>query len=426
MKGKMEKLFKEPILYILILCIILQCIMYKYSTKISIYPDSSGYVNYEYNIFQGKVQSQRPPIYPYIIKAIKIIGGENNLYQNIVYIQYILMYISIIFFYLSIKQITKNKVMIIVATLIYGICPYIFLWNNVILTESVSIVAVTILMYLTISYIKKPNKILAVLLGISSFLLVMIKPAFIYVTVLYLVFWILKILLDREERKISLIGLIFTVVSIALILIYCMLIKLNHGVFNITTVSETNRLISILESKIYENNTNKRILQTIKEQGEDTNKFIIKSKLKEEYSHEELKQFMDEAVKNNKIEYLKYIIKKTVSLKELPVGTTYVDSTVLYNNNNIFQELGYIIFPITFMHVYILIMGCIIYLIYDLIRNRNINYILSFFTLMILANFFTAIVGAPYETTRLVCTSIPIIIVLLVYIVNSLISKKCN
>lgn len=426
MKEKLRRFYTEPILYILIICIIFQVVLCKRAENtVGMYSDSQSYLDYAESVLEGPLHKSRTPIYPILIKIIKSIYGDDQLYNGIVYIQYFIMFISIIIFYFTIKKLTNNKIIYIISTLIYGICPFIFLWNNLVLTESISISAIVLLSYLTISYIKKPTKLFAVILGIYPFLLVMIRPAFIYVVVLYIVFWILKILMDKENREKHIVGIIFIGISIILILIYCILMKNTYGVFGLSRVSYINKHISILDSNTYYKADNKEILNDIenikKQEGEDVNKFILNNKLSEIYSTDQLIQFFNNAKDNNRLEYFKYMIQKFIKLGQENFGTSYVPTK---NNSDLFEQIGYATFPVTFYHVYVLIVVSIIYLLKNLIKNKKIDYVYAFFTFMIFANVFISIVGAPYETQRLVSASIPIILMQVSYIMSKLLKNK--
>ncbi len=426
MKEKLRRFYTEPVLYILIICIIFQVVLCKRAENtVGMYSDSQSYLDYAESVLEGPLHKSRTPIYPILIKIIKSIYGDEQLYNGIVYIQYFIMFISIIIFYFTIKKLTNNKKIYIISTLIYGICPFIFLWNNLVLTESISISAIVLLSYLTISYIKKPTKLFAVILGIYPFLLVMIRPAFIYVVVLYIVFWILKILMDKENREKHIVGIIFIGISIIFILIYCTLMKNIYGVFGLSRVSYINKHISILDSNTYYKADNKEILNDIenikKQEGEDVNKFILNNKLSEIYSTDQLIQFFNNAKDNNRLEYFKYMIQKFIKLGQENFGTSYVSTK---NNSDLFEQIGYATFPVTFYHVYVLIVVSIIYLLKNLIKNKKIDYVYAFFTFMIFANVFISIVGAPYETQRLVSASIPIILMQVSYIMSKLLKNK--
>lgn len=155
---------KQPLIYLLIVIVFIQLKIYNDVPKYHIMTDTKSYeIAYnENNILKGELNESRTPVYPYIIKTIKYIGGEENAYINIANFQKILFIVTVILFYYSVQIITKNNIIKIIATLIFGICPYIILWNVNILTESVSIFEMVLLAFLTLKYLKSPKRWLAI------------------------------------------------------------------------------------------------------------------------------------------------------------------------------------------------------------------------------------------------------------------------
>lgn len=161
-KQNILKILKQPILYILIFCVIIQIQIYKTIPDYVITNDSTTYTEY-YNgsIRKGQVDALRTPVYPYIAKIIGKIGGQENLYQNIVVFQKILFVITVIIFYYTIYKITNNKLISSLFTIVFGICPFIIFWNIMILTESIALFELALLSFITIKYLKAPSKFLA-------------------------------------------------------------------------------------------------------------------------------------------------------------------------------------------------------------------------------------------------------------------------
>lgn len=62
----------------------------------------------------------------------------------------------------------------------------------------------------------------------------------------------------------------------------------------------------------------------------------------------------------------------------------------------------------------------IIYLLWKLIKYKELDWLVSFFTLSIFANIFTLIVGAPFESQRLFFTSIVPVLLLIGYTIKNI------
>lgn len=161
-KEKVINFLKQPIIYILIFCIFVQLQIYKTVPDYVLTNDSTTYMqDFEGSIRNLQIDATRTPVYPYIIKIIEKIGGIENLYNNVVIFQKVLFIFTLILFYYAIQEITRNKIISSVLSIIFGICPFTVLWNVTILTEAIALFEITLLSFITIKYSKKPNKYLA-------------------------------------------------------------------------------------------------------------------------------------------------------------------------------------------------------------------------------------------------------------------------
>lgn len=163
-KVKIIDFLKQPLIYILLISIFFQIKIYSNVPEYVTTGDSNTYIEGydEKNIFKGEVNLSRTPVYPYFIKLIQKLGGEEKILNNIVLVQKILFIFTVILFYYCVQNITNSKIIKSIVTLIFAICPYIILWNVTILTESISLFEIILLTFLTLKYLKKPNSFLAV------------------------------------------------------------------------------------------------------------------------------------------------------------------------------------------------------------------------------------------------------------------------
>ena len=163
-KNRILNFLKQPLIYIVVICILYQIKTYNELPEYKSTDDTLGYINAskQINIFEGKIDRSRVPVYPYFIKIIRRIGGEERLINNIAMAQKCLFIITLILFYFSINTFTKNKLILSIITLIFGTSPFIIFWNVLVLTEALSIAEMVLLSLLTLKYFKKPNSILAV------------------------------------------------------------------------------------------------------------------------------------------------------------------------------------------------------------------------------------------------------------------------
>lgn len=194
--------------------------------------------------------------------------------------------------------------------------------------------------------------------------------------------------------------------------------KSQHGEFSITAISYLNNLVSAIDSNVYQNASNKEMVKLVEEakagRMEEVAAWDGYEAIKNRYTVEEQKEFVKTSTSGNK-EYYKYLIKKTIKLGAFNIGTNYAENEKL-NYENLYSYFGQVSLPITFGTVYIMIAISAIYLIWYLIKYKNINWVIAFFAVLIIANLFTLIVGAPFEPQRLFSTSIEVVLLLIAYV----------
>lgn len=421
-KEKIIGIIKQPLIYVMIICIFMQLKIYKTVPAYVMTSDSHTYAEeYAVSIFKGQVSALRTPVYPYFIKLIGKIGGQENLLRNVAIVQKVLFIVTLILFYFCLKKLTNNNIISSVLTIVFGICPFTVLWNVMILTESLSIFESVLLSFITILYLKKPNKGTALFIGIIVFGMIMTRPSFIYLLPIYILFWILRWLFNKKEKEV-LAGLTSCIICSTLLLGYCGLMKAQHGEFSITAVSYINNVVTVINSNSYKYASNKEMIElvdNIKGEREDGDIcWVAFNALKEKYSIDELKEFANSAIKNDK-DYIKFIGQKTLDLGTYTIGTAgYIPNDVLINGkyaNQVYSYIGNLVMPINFALIYLAIIVSIIYLLYDIFKNARINWYIAFFVVLIFANLFTLIVGAPFEPQRLFASSIVQVILLVGY-----------
>ena len=90
--------------------------------------------------------------------------------------------------------------------------------------------------------------------------MIMTRPQFIYLLPIYLLFWILKFFLDKKEKKQVITGIISCVICVVVLLIYCGMMKYQHGEFSITAVSYINDTTTAISSDLYKRADNQEMV----------------------------------------------------------------------------------------------------------------------------------------------------------------------
>ena len=238
----------------------------------------------------------------------------------------------------------------------------------------------------------------------------------------------MKNFFNKEEKKEIIVGFISFTICGSILLGYCGLMKKQYDEFSITSVSYINNVVIAIKSGAYKKASNKEMINMvdkIKGEREDPQIcFDAYRELEKKYSVEEIKEFASSSIKNNREDYSKYLIHKTEELGILNIGTAfYVNPLEKYNDIK-YDYLGNLMLPINFAFVYMMMVISIIYLIYNLIRNKEIDWIVAFLCTLILANLFTLIVGAPFESQRLFFASISVILLMIAKFMDSFNKKN--
>ena len=168
-------------------------------------------------------------------------------------------------FYYTLKLLIKNKIIICALTLIFGIAPSVVIWNSFIITEALTGLEIMFLAFITIKYLKKPSKLLGSLMGLVIITMILTKPAFVYIIPIYILFVILRWFLNKDERKKLYFAIGSILICCIILIMYCMKIKTDYGVFGITNVTNINTMLTIIYSGAYNEKPDEPVSITIKE-----------------------------------------------------------------------------------------------------------------------------------------------------------------
>ncbi|HNW90487.1 MAG TPA: glycosyltransferase family 39 protein [Bacteroidales bacterium] len=384
------------------------------------------------NIFNGNIDLYRTPVYPYIIKFFKCISSEHFI-QYLVLFQQALSFFSIIPFYYISKKILKNKYLVILTVLFYGCYSFIIIQNININPESLCIIGSVLILFLFVRYIEKPTKHTAFLLGLFPFILIMLKPTYVIVMLIFFIFLILRYLFFRKEKKELCWGLLGWFIAVIGVLSYCEMNKIYNGEFVLSKVELNNSLSNIITSETYKQGGDKELINlidTTKQNGVYVSVFLLNNGCIDNYlcSNENFPQYL----KPTKDMNFCLSIPNTVNYSPERINKFVKKSQYT------FPYLKYLIrrFLNTFLDYKVLFSIIILELIFLLIayfKNKKILWSLFFCILFVSAQFATIIIVigqfslnayAPIEAVnRLLLPSYPFIILIVAYFIYILISS---
>lgn len=284
--------------YVLLGAILLICLLYRFFYFGFLHPgmvlyhsDSVAYFAFV-DIFRGIVDLYHTPVYPYIIRFFEYVS-KDNLIRNLIFFQQGISFLSIIPFYFVCRSVIKNRYLMIIATLFFGLWHPILNQNVNISPESLCFAGSALLLYIFVKYLEKPGKSTAVSLGLFPLLLVMLKPTYLILIFLVLLFMVLRFVLLREERIILYWGLLGLILSSAGILGYCEMNKKHNGQFVLSNIYLNNTLAHISQSGAYREGGDNEfigIIDATRHLGYYTAPFMINNNVIDKY-REYIKRF---------------------------------------------------------------------------------------------------------------------------------------
>ncbi|NQV01638.1 MAG: glycosyltransferase family 39 protein [Bacteroidia bacterium] len=406
-------IFKSDLFYLLIACGVIRLVYYYGLSDTMHLPDSSTYLNYNANIFLGYIDSFRTPVYPYFIKVIKLFGNEGAVH-HIILAQMLISFLTIILFYDLAGHVFKTRAAKLLASFIYGILPSLIGFDKCILTESLSISAGTVFLWLVSRYLEKPSVLKAIVCTFYILFAVMLRPAYLILLPIMIVFWILRIVLIKSDLKMCLSGLAVSLICILFITAYTYLNYRRNGCSHISVVYHVNQLDNIINSGLYMDGNDPEISRTISNNmGKATPPWNdkIRNVLFAKYSKDRLAKFISGCIVNQPVAYMKLTANKISRLSKETTAVSYVNvkegkiSTFFLKTNKILA--------IPFLALYILLVFDFIVIVVQWARSRQLPWLKGFIWLCITFYFFTIITGAQAEYPRLFVVALPFVLILM-------------
>jgi hypothetical protein len=336
--------------------------------------DTATYVNYRGNLLNGVVDPRRTPVYPYFIKLVSLFGPAQVM-DNVVIVQCILSLLSIVVFYKPCQLILKSRSVIIAATLFYGLLLPVINFDKIVITESLSVVFIVGLIYLLISYLHRPQQMQTLLITLMVLLCIMLRPAFIYLLPLITLFWLLRWLMVKAERKFCLWGLGSLAAVLLLIIGYGQLNKKGSGFNGISIISINNQMAVIINAGIYNDGNDApisaAIAHNLKLPLDSTGKRVPGINIMKIYPPQRVCHFIVTCIKNRPGAYLLNIYSTMAKLRGQNIFTNYA----LHKVNRLafwVEDVEYMLFCVTHNILYLFLLLVLVLIITQWIKRRQI------------------------------------------------------
>ncbi len=293
--------------------------------------DINGYSQYLYNghscsLFKGETRAKEVPVYPYFLKTIYWITGKDSILAEtkrdefgnpvsdtiiqgqdtcfyVVLVQRILYLLALIPFYFACRLILKNPLVCFFSVLFVAV--YFFQYQSWILTEPLAISGMMVFFAWMIFYLNKPTIKSAFALPLFVFLMLMERPVFVYLAILLLGFFLLRLIIS-PDRKQSLAGLTSLLLVGILIHGYSLLNLRNHGVYTLSSVSITNRFVIISSSGMFRKSTDTEMVNYINNSpllAADA-RYPLSTDITKQFGIERKVRFVNQVIKDHLLEFV--------------------------------------------------------------------------------------------------------------------------
>lgn len=395
------------IIGVLILVGLFRILYYAAFASDFLFPDSETYLQYSGDLLKGEPDPIRTPVYPYFIKFLQSIYPNSLLI--IITVQIIISLFSIYVFYKIVDTLFTNKYLIAGSTTIYGIFLPIVYYDKLILTESLSIAFATVFLYALIRFTKRPSYSLSVLISFGVLFLIMLRPSFLYLLPIFILFWALRVLFIKQYKEISYVGLIGICFVLFSLYSYARLNESKNQYFGITTISNSNFLNILLENKMFYDGNDSTITNNIIALSKSHNNSYIQNEINETYTPDRVSAFIKVNIKKHPVKYLSSCFERFVSNKDSSIFSNYAIFPGFYKNNTaaFYTKKAESLTPkISFV-------GVITFLLLSLpIFIINKKYLLIW--VIPLAHLTLVFLSANAEYSRLVFPTIPFLVIVLV------------
>lgn len=175
---------------------------YTHETAI-VYRDSQDYLAYDpIRALQGSAVNGRAPVYGTILYLIRIIVGEWHQLHAATFLQELVGIAVLPLFSATLRRVGVGTRVRAAVLLLYGFCPAVYGWDNVVLTESLSLSATVVFFFLIVRYIQERRFWDGAGALLVTVWLIFLRPQFLTYLAMLMVFFVWRMFYaDKKEKK---------------------------------------------------------------------------------------------------------------------------------------------------------------------------------------------------------------------------------
>lgn len=409
-----EKYKKNKVIINIFFIIFIIKLLFFVNFNVNLTPDSKEYIDINgFNIFSLKLHEYRVPLYPLFIEIFERVFNEIAL-EFICFIQLIVSYISSIYLYKTFNIFSNKKYISILIVTVYSCSIVIMGWDKTILTESFSLSLTIFIIYNVINYLKCKKIKSVINIALINIIGTFIRPTFMIYSVIIFLFFILRGLFIKNERKSYIKNSFISLIPIILILAYCTIFYKQYNQFSLTNSLLGQQITVMAQTDLYKLGTDEEIKNTIdiaiREENGYKRYIVSREYVMNLYDRERISKFIKEIKSKNIIAYGKEIIK--IIWNESP--RNFESYYKYYSDVFIIPHIGYIMnefirYSINFAQGIIVALICGVLCIIKVIKKKKFDWIYFGLFGFITATYFTSIIGTNAEYQRTAITSLPFI-----------------
>lgn len=208
---------------------------YTHETAI-VYRDSQDYLAYDpIRALQGSAVNGRAPVYGTILYLIRIIVGEWHQLHAATFLQELVGIAVLPLFSATLRRVGVGTRVRAAVLLLYGFCPAVYGWDNVVLTESLSLSATVVFFFLIVRYIQERRFWDGAGALLVTVWLIFLRPQFLAYLAMLMVFFVWRMFYaDKKEKKD--LGILLALGAVAALgtIVYCASFSNQFGIFSLT------------------------------------------------------------------------------------------------------------------------------------------------------------------------------------------------
>jgi len=424
------KISESSLTYILML----SCFVRQFCSRIFIattFADTPTYVSAGLKFLNLKIDSLRTPVYPLFLNLLGMKDTSYDTLHNpqlldrIVLVQNILSLASVVFLYFALTYIFKSKKIILAVSILYSCNIYFIIWDYCVLTECFSLIGTVLYIFFLALYLKKPSATMGVVIGLHTFVLLMIRPSFLVFMAITAVFWIVRLIFEKSSRKSAAFGLAAVVLSFVLMQGYSVLNYNQNGFNGVSHVHQNvNQLCIFIEDNQYRNPEYPDIEKFIDENvnmNDAVSIWLLTNEINEKFGLARTSEYSKSTVKLHYRSFVISQIRKVIenadrSLVTKPANFDNKEKHLHPNKekylHSFFNALAKTFVPINFFMVVIICGASIFMGLRVWIKTKKTPYVLFGLSALVIATLFTVFYGSMGEFSRLALIAVPMVTIL--------------